>query len=217
MGDLAYLGIKDVSLKPSDIAAIKFLKDRVLKAPPVRISRRSLESWVIFVDGAGEGEGDKLGTIGAVLINPWGRFLHHFSEVVPASFMERCSYSKNPIYELEILPQLVSLLCWGELIAQSQCVFYGDNDAARSSLKAGRAATLVASELVEVFVEREMGLQIKPWFARAPTSSNIADDPSRLSEDVVRSLGSTKTVVAWDEVARSMEHFVHIQSGVRDG
>ena len=97
------------------------------------------------------------------------------------------------------------------------CVFYGDNDAARSSLKAGRAATLVASELVEVFVEREMGLQIKPWFARAPTSSNIADDPSRLSEDVVRSLGSTKTVVAWDEVARSMEHFVHIQSGVRDG
>ena len=213
LGDLAYLGVKDVSLKPNDIAAIKFLKDRVLKAPPVRINTRSLESWIIFVDGACEGEDRGVGTIGAVLSDPWGRFLHHFSEVVPASFMERCSYSKNPIYELEILPQLVSLLCWGQLLAQSQCVFYGDNDAARSSLIAGRAATLVASE----FVEKEMGLQIKPWFARVPTSSNIADDPSRLSEDVVKSLGSTKTVVAWDEVMASMEHFVHIQSGVRDG
>ena len=217
LGDLAYLGVKDVSLKPNDIAAIKFLKNRVLKAPPICINKRSLESWIIFVDGACEGDDHGVGTIGAVLIDPCGTFLHHFSEVVPASFMERCSYSKNHIYELEILPQLVSLLCWGHLVAQSQCVFYGDNDAARSSLIAGRAATLVASELVEVFVEKEMGLQIKPWFARVPTSSNIADDPSRLSEDVVKSLGSTKTVVAWDEVLASLERFVHIQSGVRDG
>lgn len=166
-----------------------------MKASPVRVSRRSLESWIIFVDGACEGEEEKLGTIGAVLIDPWGRVLHHLSEVGPASFMERCSDSKNPICELEIPP-----LCWGELLSQSLCVFYCENDAARASMIAGRAATLVASELVESFVERETGLQIKPRFARVPTSSNIADDPSRLSEHVVKSLGSTKTVVAWYRV-----------------
>ena len=66
--------------------------------------------------------------------------------------MEKCAYSKNPIYELEILPQLISLLCWGKLISQSQCVVYGDNDAARASMIAGRAATVVSSRLVESFV-----------------------------------------------------------------
>ena len=70
LGDLAYLGVKDVSLKSSDLAAIKFLRDRVLGAPPVCISCRSLVSWVIFLDGACEGELEKRGTIGAVLIDP---------------------------------------------------------------------------------------------------------------------------------------------------
>ena len=93
---------------------------------------------------------------------------------------------KNPKYELEIYPQLISLICWGELI---------DNDAAKASMIAGRAATSVGSQLVNSFVTKEIGLQIKPWFARVPTSSNIADDPSRLSEDAVVALGSVKRVV----------------------
>ena len=101
--------------------AIRFLRDR-----PVCMSCRSLESWVIFVDGACEGDLEKQGAIGAVPIDPSGNFKHHISEVVPDFFMEKCAYSKNPIYELEILPQLVSLMCWGKMISQSQCVFYGE-------------------------------------------------------------------------------------------
>ena len=68
LGDLAYLGVKDVSLKSSDLDAIRFLRGRVFKAPPVCISCRSLESWIIFVDGACEGDLEKRGTIGAVPI-----------------------------------------------------------------------------------------------------------------------------------------------------
>ena len=59
-----------------------------------------------------------------------------------------------------------------------------------------------------------MELQIKPWFARVPTSSNIADDPSRLSEDAVIALGLVKSVVMWSEVESSLDHFAHNQSGV---
>ena len=217
LGDLAYLGVKDVSLKQSDLDSIRFLKDRVLGAPPVCISCRSLESWIIFVDGACEGDIDKLGTIGAVLIDPCGNFRFHISEVVPDSFMQKCVYSKNPIYKLEILPQLVALICWSDLIRNSQCVFYGDNDAARASMIAGRAATVVSSQLVDSFVSREMELQIKPWFARVPTSSNIADDPSRLSEDAVIALGSVKTPVNWSDFEKSMGQHVHSHSGVGCG
>ena len=100
-------------------------------------------------------------------------------------------------------------MCWGKLISQSHSVFYGDHDAARASMIAGRAATVVSSHLVESFVSREMELQIKPWLARVPTLSNIADDPSRLSEDAVIALGSVKSLVDWSEIETSMDHFVH--------
>ena len=82
---------------------------------------------------------------------------------------------------------------------------------------AGRAATVVSSQLVDSFVSREMELQIKPWFARVPTSSNIADDPSRLSEDAVIALGSVKTPVNWSDFEKSMGQYVHSHSGVGCG
>ena len=47
------------------------------------------------------------------------------------------------------------------------------------------------------------------WFARVPTACNIADDPSRLSDETVVALGSVKSVVNWSEVESAMDHFVH--------
>ena len=50
--------------------ALTFLRDRVLQAPPTRVLKSSLESWIVLSDGACEGEGQKTGTIGAVLVDP---------------------------------------------------------------------------------------------------------------------------------------------------
>ena len=101
---------------------------------------RRLILGIIFVDGACEGSDKLVGSIG-VIMSPSGRLAHHFSCEAAESFMKACEYSLNPIYELELLPMLVTLLVWRQLIKGCQVVFYGDNDAARASLIAGRAST----------------------------------------------------------------------------
>ena len=59
-------------------------------------------------------------------------------------------------------------------------MFYLDNEAARGSLIAGATPSSTGSLLVREFVCIEMRGQVKVWFARVPTSSNVADKPSRL-------------------------------------
>ena len=61
-----------------------------------------------------------------------------------------------------------------------QGVFYLDNEAAKGALIAGATPSGNGSWLVRSFTVREMQCQLKVWFARVPTSSNVADKPSRL-------------------------------------
>ena len=200
LGDLAFLGRKTVQLSMDDKASLLFLRDRVLNAPPVCIEGSSLSTWVIFVDGACEGQDNMVGSIGGVLMSPSGRLVHHFSSRASKRFMKACDYSLNPIYELELLPMLVALLLWGELLKGSQVVLYGDNDAARASFVAGRASTQVGELIMSSFVSHELQLQLKVWFSRVPTASNIADGPSRLDCELVEKLGSTLVETPWDRI-----------------
>ena len=41
--------------------------------------------------------------------------------------------SEHPIYELEVLPVVIATLVWADFIAQSQVVYYLDNEAAKSA------------------------------------------------------------------------------------
>ena len=205
LGDLAFTGKKRVQLNDRDRSALLFLRDRILNAPPLCIERSTLETWIVFVDGACEGSDELVGSIGGVLMSPTGRLIHHFSSVAPEYFMTACNYSLNPIYELELLPMLVSVLVWGHLWKGCQIVFYGDNDAARSSLIAGRSSTQVGEKIISAFVEREFSLQIKSWFSRVPTSSNIADGPSRLDCTEVTGLGSVLTDLEWNLISSELD------------
>ena len=101
-----------------------FLRDRVLNAPPLCIEKSSLETWIVFVDGACEGSDKLVGSIGGVLMSPTGRLVHHFSSIASDSFMAACDYSLNPTYELELLPMLVSVLAWGHLLKGCQVVLH---------------------------------------------------------------------------------------------
>ena len=103
------------------------------------------------------------------------------SEKVPVAWMDHFLQSSNhPIYELELLPVWISLVEWEGHLENSQCVFYLDNEAARGSLIGGSSSQDSGARLVRAFVWTEMKCQVKVWFARVPTSSNIADGPSRL-------------------------------------
>jgi hypothetical protein len=43
--------------------------------------------------------------------------------------------------------------------------------------------------MLEAFTGEEMRLQIKSWFARVPSLSNLADSPSRLEDKLLLDLG----------------------------
>eukprot|EP00435_Cladocopium_sp_Y103_P002245 s2809_g1.t1 len=137
VGEISLRGIRHVSLSPTDMASLRFLKDRVLQAPPLKITPACLRSWILFTDGACEGpDGAKV--------------------------------------------------CW-----------YLDNDAGRSAFIKAYGATQIADGMVEAFTEHEMNLQIRSWFARVPSASNIADAPSRNEDSFLRDRGAVKVAVMW--------------------
>lgn len=124
-----------------------------------------------------------------------------FSDKVPCCVMEKLKeVSSHPIFELEILPILCSVILWQKGIASKQCVFYLDNEAAQGALIKGSTETMYASKMISLFTELEMDLQIKSWIARVPTSSNPADKPSRgdLSEMIERHISADS--IPWEEV-----------------
>ena len=135
----------------------------------------------MFTDGAYEPSSSQPATIGGVLIHPCGGIVSCFGEALPEELTQQfLAESKQPIYELEFLPVLVSLVLWGATMASAHAVCYLDNDAARSSLIRAPGATELGAWLIELVVQFEMDHNLLPWFARVPSISNPADEVSRL-------------------------------------
>jgi hypothetical protein len=201
-----------------ELRALRFLKERVLTAPPTKVQPTSLQTWIIFSDGACEGELEKDGTVGAVLVSPEGVVCRYFSERVPQQWMEWfLTTTKHPIFELELLPVWVALCTWEQLVQNSQCIFYIDNEAAKGPLINGATSTPCGKQLIQEFVIREMHLQVKVWFSRVPTASNIADKPSRLDTDELDALGVFRDPVDWQFLWSKLESMGTEDWGFKDG
>ena len=117
---------------------LKLLLDRVRVGKPIVVSRKLFSTWVCFTDGACENKA----SMGAVLIGPagnaYGYFGGEFPEELQAHFYRE---SKHPIYEVELLPALVAIIVWKEVLQSCQVVFYIDNEAAKTGLIRGAGAT----------------------------------------------------------------------------
>ena len=199
IGDVSLRREKLVKLNLQELNAIRFLHERVVVAPPLNITPSCLRCWLVFTDGACEGpEGSKVGSIGGVLVNPDGNIVSFFGGIVPADIMDLFMQdSKNLIYELEVLPVLVASRAWGKRLASFQVCWYLDNEAARSACIKAYGATLIADRLVNAFIRDETDHQIKSWFGRVPSLSNIADAPSRCEDSFLRGHGVQKVNIDW--------------------
>ena len=201
VSSIASVGRTQTQLTGKEISSLKFLKDRVLTAPPTRIQATNLSTWICFSDGACEGDKEKVGTIGAVLINPAGRVHRFLSEQVPELVMKNFLESSNhPIFELELLPIWCALCVWESWLSHSQCVFYIDNEGAKAAMINAATSTENGQRIIENFVATEMRCQVKVWFSRVPTHSNLSDKPSRLETTELDALGIPKDSVDWKMV-----------------
>ena len=205
---MASAGRKHEALGAKEIRALKFLRSRVLTAAPTKVMSTSLRTWYVFTDGACEGEQTKTGSIGAVLVNSDGQAVSYFSELVPKDWMSIfMEMSNHPVFELELLPLTVALHAWEDSLRYCQCVFFLDNEAARGSLIAGSTPSENGAWLVRTFTVREMGCQLKVWFARVPTSSNVADRPSRLDVAELDAEGVRRVTVNWVKLLEQIQKY----------
>ena len=124
LGEISLQRRQCVDLSDEELMAIKFLVKRVSEAQSIHISPIFLETFLVFTDGACEGDETKTGSVGGVLVDPSGRCINHFSSEVIAAFMGRAlEFSANPIYELELLPILIAISLWGNFLSIVPCGF----------------------------------------------------------------------------------------------
>ena len=206
VSNVASIHRKGQQLSDMEVKALKFLRLRVLNAPPTIIQSTNLRTWLIFSDGACEGEEDKLGSIGAILVDPEGKVFRYFSEVVPGKLMDRfLEQTKHPIFELELLPVWCALFTWSGFLQNSLAVFYLDNEGAKAALINGATSTENGRLIIQQFVLKELQIQMRVWFSRVPTSSNLADAPSRLECEELDSLGVIRNRIDWEAVQIKLE------------
>ena len=187
-------------LDPPLRRCLHFLASRVLQAGPIKIHRCLNETWIVFTDGACSPE-EQSGSVGGVLISPQGDVVEFFSELAPADLALRFfKGSKNPIHELEVLPVLMALQLWCKRLQRSQTVWYIDNEAARMAYIRGTGETSLASSFISEFVTGEADNQLRSWFARVPSHSNLADGASRMDDRELTSLGAVRTAFEWESI-----------------
>ncbi|CAE7730387.1 NaCP60E, partial [Symbiodinium sp. CCMP2592] len=179
-------------------SALQFLIERTGSAEPLRIQPCLRATWILFTDGACEAE-KSWGGIGGLLFAPNGSCAGYFGESVPEELMKQLlSFSKNPIFELEIAPILIAYELWKGLIQGAQLVCYLDNEGARySCVRCFADTSSVADDWVRGVLHLESQARVNVWYSRVPTSSNVADGPSRLEFTEVQRLCRYRSRPTW--------------------
>ncbi|CAE7253337.1 NaCP60E [Symbiodinium sp. CCMP2592] len=171
-------------------SALQFLIERTKSAEPLQVQPCLRATWILFTDGACEAE-KSWGGIGGVLFAPNGSCAGYFGESVPDELMKQLlSFSKNPIFELEIASILIAYELWKGLIQGAQLVCYLDNEGARySCIRCFADTSSVADDWVRGILHLESQVRVNVWYGRVPTASNIADGAEALQVQVASDLG----------------------------
>ena len=185
------------SLTEEHKLALGSLLEYVDVCRPVSISRRILECWYIFTDGAFEPHEAEPGAVGGVLVSPSGTACACFGSKVPRSIMDSLlAHRDHPIFELELLPVWISFDLWGNALRERQLVVYIDNSAAQGALVRGRTEGTIGNYLIERCLELEPGHQ-QSWYGRVPSHSNLSDGPSRLDFSHPLLASASKVEISW--------------------
>ena len=83
------------------------------------------------------------------------------------------------IAQAELLPVLVSRLVYSDLVKDRPVLCMIDNVAARAALIKGSSSNAHFLDIVDAIIEHDMADHTLTWYARVPSASNLADNPSR--------------------------------------
>jgi hypothetical protein len=159
--------------------------EALMGAGTKRITRMSRDKPVlVFTDGACEADGT---TIGGVMFD---------GDSVPELFGGRIAEKtikswctkldqKQVIGQAELFPFLIARHEWAKKLRDGRVIYFIDNDAARLGMIKAYSPVLPSLEIISSCLIWDHHNSSVSWYARAPTASNIADDPSRLCPDLL--------------------------------
>jgi len=163
-----------------------------LDGPPKRICGMSASCSFIFTDACYEpGRVDWQCGLGGIIYNSHGAAVQAFScALSPDQIASLGGFVKKTIiFEAELLALIVSFVLWKNLIGNSPVVFYVDNNSARDVAISANSRSKTIASLVEQLLRVEDLASCFCWFARVPSPSNPADDPSRGKTEKLLHLG----------------------------
>ena len=135
-----------------------------------------------------------------------GAVIEHFSYCLSSSDLELLGFPQHKqtvIFETEVLAITVALQIWRNRISNRPVVIFVDNNSARDVAVSGSARTKVPLVLVSTLLALEDELALTPWYARVPSKSNPADEPSR-SNKPIEFLGARIPCSRVDDAVRSI-------------
>ena len=187
--------------------ALQWIRERILTAAPRKIDAVGRRTYYLLLDGActEESEGHWTGTsVGGVLADGEGNVLFYFGHVVDKAMVATWGPPDKTqhIFEAEVLPYVLALTVWGDVI-RGCCIFaFIDSEAAKSAWITGTASSDVAQIILHRGTRLESDLNVWPFFARVPMHSNMGDDPSRGRFEMLRQLGAQETEITDSHISR---------------
>lgn len=137
-------------------------------------------------------------------MDPFGRICEFFSFGLSVNQISALGgqEKKTIIFEAELLTVIVAFELWSPIFRNCQVVSFLDNNSARDVAISASARNQVANLLLEVLIAREMSAGISPWYARVPSPSNIADEPSRNECALLKKCGASQRPM--DEIMNTL-------------
>jgi hypothetical protein len=168
--------------------------EALLNAGPKKVTRRSRDKPVlIFTDGACEADGT---TIGGVIFDGDSApelFGARIAEKTVKSWCTKLDQTQV-IGQAELFPLLIARHTWAKKLRDRRVIYFIDNDAARLGMIKAYSPVLPSLEIISRCLNWDHTNNSVSWYARVPTASNIADDPSRLCPDLLVNKYGAKVV-----------------------
>ena len=115
--------------------ALQFMLTRLQLGKPRIVSAKRLKQWYIFSDASFQQE-EQIGGLGGVLIDDLGACLAWFGLQLDSAMCKNfgADTADAIIYELEMLAAVLSMLLWGDRVAEGLQVMFLDSEAVRFAL-----------------------------------------------------------------------------------
>jgi hypothetical protein len=172
------------SLSEHAIACLQAFMDSLVAARPREITAAWDKPMLLFTDASfNPDESHWPCGLGGVLCDEIRRQLAAISISLSEADLNILGHplKSTVIFEAELLALVLCVKLWRKSLRNRPCVMYVDNNGTRDVAISGSARTWPGSALVSALLRQEDAACLTAWYARVPSSSNIADAPSRNS------------------------------------